>query len=209
MSFRCSPTRARLLALALVLPAVCTPPALADPPVAPVPPPVTAPWFDSVEDTGDDLPQRGGAAPRPAPAAPGAPSAALAGVPYRDLILRYAALRGLEPALVAAVVHQESGFNPRAVSRAGARGLMQLMPATARGMGARVSRLFDPATNLAYGTRYLAGLRVRFRGNVRLMAAAYNAGPNAVVKHRGVPPFAETRTYVARVTALRARYRTR
>lgn len=170
-----------------------------------------APWFEDLEDSGDeeeDLP------PAPAttrkrrlPKGKGAPLAAgLRGVRYRSLIIRYARMRRLEPALVAAVIHAESAFNPRAVSRVGARGLMQLMPATARGMGARVSRLFDPATNISFGTLYLSRVRAMVGSRVSLMAAAYNAGPGAVRKHGGIPPYAETRTYVKRVAALRVAY---
>jgi soluble lytic murein transglycosylase-like protein len=185
-----------------------------------LPPPAEAAgdWYDHLDDSGDDpaavaLPVTPVTPARPVPSVPSVPAApatppgtGLRGVPYRALILRYAARRGLEPALVAAVIQAESGFRPQVVSKVGARGLMQLMPATARAMGARVARLFDPETNIAAGTRYLATLKRAFSGNVRLVAAAYNAGPGAVRRYHGVPPFVETRAYVARVLAFRLRY---
>lgn len=112
---------------------------------------------------------------------------------------------GLDPALVRAVIHAESGFNPSARSRAGAMGLMQLMPATARLMG--VTDATSPSRNIRGGARYLAGLLLRFQNDVGLATAAYNAGPEAVKKYAGVPPFAETRVYVQRVHILHQRYR--
>lgn len=120
------------------------------------------------------------------------------------LVARSATQQGLDPALVRAVVQAESGFNPRAVSPAGAKGLMQLMDGTARALGVRDS--FDPAENVAGGTRYLRQLLTQF-GDERLALAAYNAGPGAVQRHGGVPPFDETQRYVATVLALRERNR--
>lgn len=102
---------------------------------------------------------------------------------------------GVDPRLVAAVAWTESGFNPDAVSGAGARGLMQLMPGTARGLGVDAD---NPTQNLAGGARYLAEQLDRF-GSVDLALAAYNAGPAAVARHDGVPPYSETRGYVTRV----------
>lgn len=104
---------------------------------------------------------------------------------------------GLDPALVRAVVAVESGFQPEAVSRKGAKGLMQLMPATARELG--VADPFDAAANLDGGSRYLRSLLTRYEGDVAKALAAYNAGMGAVARHRGVPPYAETRLYVQKV----------
>jgi hypothetical protein len=107
----------------------------------------------------------------------------------------------LDPALVAAVIHVESSWKPRAVSPKGARGLMQLMPATARRLG--VSRSFDPVQNVGGGARYLSMLAKRFGENeVEKILAAYNAGEGAVESYGGVPPYRETRAYVRKVLAL-------
>lgn len=112
---------------------------------------------------------------------------------------------GLDPALVRAVIHAESGFNPAARSRAGAVGLMQLMPGTARMMG--VTDSTTPRHNIQGGARYLASLLARFKNDISLATAAYNAGPEAVKKYAGIPPYAETQTYVQRVRILYQRYR--
>ena len=104
---------------------------------------------------------------------------------------------GLDPALVRAVVAVESGFQPEAVSPKGAKGLMQLMPATARELG--VADPFDAAANLDGGSRYLRSLLARYEGDLAKALAAYNAGMGAVARHRGVPPYAETRRYVQKV----------
>lgn len=121
-----------------------------------------------------------------------------------DIIKHYSKHYLLDENLVKAVIRCESNFNPYAVSRAGARGLMQLMPETAADMG--VSDIFDPAQNIAGGTQYLAKMLNLFDNNVQLALAAYNAGPNAVVKHKGIPPYAETKQYVKSVTAYAAKY---
>lgn len=124
---------------------------------------------------------------------------------YDKLIRRFATQFAVDAALVKAVIHAESGFNPHAVSRAGAQGLMQLMPGTAERYG--VEDAFDARQNISGGVRYLRDLLVQFRHNRRLALAAYNAGENAVVRHRGIPPYAETQTYVQRVLGFHARYR--
>jgi soluble lytic murein transglycosylase-like protein len=123
-----------------------------------------------------------------------------ADVPHGPLIAVTARRYGLPVALLTALVWQESGFNERARSRAGARGLTQLMPGTAKQLGVR--RVYDPAQNLDGGARYLRAQLIRFRGDKRLALAAYNAGPGAVAKHKGIPPYAETRKYVRNVLAI-------
>lgn len=113
------------------------------------------------------------------------------------LVLESAAEAGVDPRLVAAITQTESNFDPRATSSTGAAGLMQLMPETARELG--VSDRYDAAQNMRGGSRYLRQLLDRFHGDISLAVAAYNAGPGAVEKYGGVPPYAETQTYVARV----------
>jgi len=127
----------------------------------------------------------GGAAPAPAPS-------------HLDQMIGELARRhGISPALVKAVVTVESDFDPKAVSAKGARGLMQLMPGTAADLG--VDDVYDPRGNLDGGIRHLRGLLDRYDGDVRLALAAYNAGEEAVRRHGGVPPYAETREYVRKV----------
>lgn len=111
----------------------------------------------------------------------------------------------VDPALVRAVIHAESGFNAKARSNKGAVGLMQLMPATARQLG--VSDSSVPANNIQGGVQYLAALLERFKGDISLVAAAYNAGPEAVARYAGIPPYAETKVYVQRVKILHQRYK--
>jgi soluble lytic murein transglycosylase-like protein len=113
------------------------------------------------------------------------------------LIEEAAATHGLSVHLVRAVVEAESAFDPRAVSRVGAQGLMQLMPATATRMG--VSDPLDPRQNVFGGAKYLSELLERFDGDVALALAGYNAGPGKVARYRGIPPYAETRGYVTRI----------
>ena len=115
---------------------------------------------------------------------------------YDGLILRQARAHGLEPALVKAVIAAESAFNPLAVSHKGAQGLMQLMPLTADGLG--VENPFWPEDNVTGGSRYLRAMLDRY-GDVTRALAAYNAGPVAVDRYAGVPPYEETRAYVGRV----------
>jgi len=124
---------------------------------------------------------------------------------YNDEIRAAARQHGVEEAIVRAIIHAESAFNPRALSRVGAQGLMQLMPPTARRFG--VSDAFNPQENIQGGVKYLAWLLKRFNGNLTLAAAGYNAGEGAVDKYKGVPPYKETRHYVERVGILADRYR--
>jgi len=125
---------------------------------------------------------------------------------FNDLIQKCASRYGLDPTLVAAVVIQESGDDPYAVSKAGAKGLMQLMPHTADSLG--VENVFDPEQNIEGGTRYLRELLDGFQGDERLALAAYNAGPTAVRRYNGVPPYPETQGYVKKVIALKNRLKT-
>jgi soluble lytic murein transglycosylase-like protein len=102
---------------------------------------------------------------------------------------------GIDPDFLNSVIHHESGFNPRAVSKKGARGLMQLMPDTADKLGVRDS--FDPGQNIQGGAAYLRQLLVQYNGDAQKALAAYNAGPHRVQQYNGVPPYTETRSYVA------------
>jgi soluble lytic murein transglycosylase-like protein len=125
----------------------------------------------------------------------GAPPLAHPG--YREVIREIAHRYGVSSGLVEAVIRVESGFNSSAVSSKGARGLMQLMPATAAGLGVR--NAFDPRENIEGGVRHLRYLMDRFPDDLPLVLAAYNAGEGAVAQHRGIPPYPETREYVRRV----------
>lgn len=166
--------------------------------------------------TGEELPSRSSVLPvtppvpqghhspspaerSPEPALPTVGQVMAALRPYRDWIRQAAEQTGLPPTLLAAVIWVESAGNPRAVSPAGAQGLMQLMPATAQMLG--VSDPFDPRENVLAGSRYLEQLWRRF-GELPLALAAYNAGPGRVERYGGIPPFAETRAYVRRVLEL-------
>ena len=113
------------------------------------------------------------------------------------LIERHSLAQNLDPKLVRAVIQAESGYNQRALSNKGAMGLMQLMPMTARLL--RVSDPWDAEQNVRGGTTYLRQLLDRFQGRVEWAVAAYNAGPGAVERHRGIPPYRETRAYVKKV----------
>jgi hypothetical protein len=118
-------------------------------------------------------------------------------MPYGQLIHEKSQKYGVDPALVAAVIEQESRFKPRARSHVGARGLMQLMPRTGKWMGA--SNLYDPEQNIDAGVKYIKYLHQRFHGDLKKTIAAYNAGEGNVKRYRGVPPFRETRQYVTKV----------
>lgn len=120
----------------------------------------------------------------------------LSSLEIQDLVARASADHAVSPALVNAVLMAESGGDPTAISTAGAEGLMQLMPATAASCGIDP---FEPISNVECGSAYLKALLRRYRGNVSLAVAAYNAGPGAVDRYHGVPPYAETQAYVARV----------
>ena len=116
---------------------------------------------------------------------------------YDNFIVSMGRKYRLDPPLIKAVIRAESAWNPRAISRAGAQGLMQLMPGTSKDMD--VDDPFDPAQNIEAGTRYLRSMLDKFNGDLVIALAAYNAGPRAVEKYGGVPPYGETRRYIKRV----------
>jgi len=117
----------------------------------------------------------------------------------KELISRVSQKHGVDEKLVNALVNQESGFNPNAKSKVGALGLMQLMPATAKGLG--VTNPMDPEQNVEGGVKYLKSMLDKYNGNIILALAAYNAGPGAVDKYDGVPPYKETQNYVRSILA--------
>jgi len=123
---------------------------------------------------------------------------------FKTTINQQAKLYKIDPALIRAVIHAESHFNPLALSKTGAQGLMQLMPVTAKELGVKNS--FNAKQNIRGGSRHLARLIRKYGGNITLVSAAYNAGEGAIKKHKGVPPYPETKAYVERVKILHQRY---
>jgi len=123
---------------------------------------------------------------------------------FSEAIEATAEVFSIEESLIRAIIHAESAYQPEALSPQGAQGLMQLMPATQKEL--QIKNIFDPVSNIEGGTRYLASLLKEFNQNIDLATAAYNAGPGAVHKYGGIPPFKETREYVRRVKILYRRY---
>ena len=141
--------------------------------------------------------------PEQAAAPPAASGGALAGVPYADLFTRAGARYGVDASLLAAVASKESSFNASAVSPSGAQGLMQFMPATAKGLGVNA---LDPTSAIDGAARYQSSLGKQF-GSTELALAAYNAGPGTVSRYGGIPPYAETQNYVRAVMTQAEAYR--
>jgi Transglycosylase SLT domain len=165
---------------------------------------------DDIERFEEDLTPSAPVPAAPAPAPPALTSASSGAIAafapssprataqnMNDLINAISEHHHLDPDLINSVIHAESGFNPRAVSPKGAKGLMQLMPKTSTELG--VSNAFDPQANVEGGTRYLRELLERYDFDLIKALAAYNAGPERVEQYRGVPPYQETRAYVARI----------
>jgi soluble lytic murein transglycosylase-like protein len=124
---------------------------------------------------------------------------------YYPIILQAANKHQVEPALIMAMIRAESGYNPRAVSKKGAKGLMQLMPRTAKAMG--VEKPFDPKHNIDGGVKYFRTLLDRFEGDIKLALAAYNAGSRNVLLYKGVPPFGATKHYLKKVFEYYKKYK--
>ncbi len=124
---------------------------------------------------------------------------------FQQIIVKAARLYTLDPALIKAIIKVESGFNPWAVSRKGAMGLMQLMPRTAESLGVKSG--FDPENNILGGAKYFRQLLHRFKGNTHLALAAYHAGSKRVLTHQGVPPFKSTQNYLLKVLTYYRQYK--
>jgi soluble lytic murein transglycosylase-like protein len=158
-----------------------------------IPPSVDSPSFSSVLAAAVNQQNETGAPPSAAPPQ------------IERLVSLNANAWGVDPALVKAIIANESGFDASATSPTGAQGLMQLEPGTAAELG--VGNAYDPAQNIWGGTRYVRGLLDRFNGDLRLAVAAYNAGPGAVEKYGGVPPYAQTQAYVQNVLDTYRKYK--
>jgi len=126
-------------------------------------------------------------------------------IPYHGIIIQVAGRYEVDPHLVRAIIFAESGFNPKAKSKKGARGLMQLMPSTAKALG--VQNIYDPHENIDGGVRYFRSLLDRFDGDVQLALAAYNAGSRHVRNYEGIPPFKATRHYIKKVLKFHEKYK--
>jgi soluble lytic murein transglycosylase-like protein len=123
---------------------------------------------------------------------------------FNKTINQQAKLYKIDPALIRAVIHAESHFDPLALSKTGAQGLMQLMPETAKELG--IENSFNAKQNIQAGSKHLARLIRKYGGNITLVSAAYNAGEGAVKRYKGVPPYPETKVYVERIKILHKRY---
>jgi hypothetical protein len=126
-------------------------------------------------------------------------------IPFHGIIIKAAGRYQVDPYLIRAIIFAESGYNPKAKSRRGARGLMQLMPSTARSLG--VQDIYDPAQNIDGGVRYFKLLLDRFDGNVQLALAAYNAGSRHVRNYEGIPPFKATKHYIKKVLKFQKKFK--
>jgi soluble lytic murein transglycosylase-like protein len=152
----------------------------------------------SVSGGSVDVPSESVVSIEPEEVFPELPAVAAPSGPFGKFIRDAAKLHGLDEALISSVISTESNFNPKAVSRKQALGLMQLLPSTASRYS--VSNAFDPAQNISAGTHYLKDLLDQFHGNLQLALAAYNAGPQSIELYHGIPPYPETMDYVRRVT---------
>lgn len=163
---------------------------------------VTRLYLDSGKNSFVDVPtsniesfERDTSAPATVPTAVSVPAASSTNI--KEVVANASGEHHLDPDFVSSVIHAESGFNPHAVSRKGAQGLMQLMPQTANNLG--VKDAFNPQANVEGGTKYLRELLERYNFNIAKALAAYNAGPGRVDRYKGVPPYFETQAYIARI----------